>query len=178
MKGTTTQPTEEISADANQSLFTSGALCPSIAEDPDKSVPENAEIPEFSEAEGEGSKPEKLEAPCPSIFGNSERTDFEHRELSETPGIEDAGSSLIQEKILRLPMSRVKTIVKTVPSVHLVHSETLVLIEHATLCFLRDFCHDVCRAAVEEGKKTVARPHVDAAVRHLAQYEFLEGMLD
>ncbi|KAF7249922.1 hypothetical protein EG68_09151 [Paragonimus skrjabini miyazakii] len=82
------------------------------------------------------------------------------------------------DKSFRFPLSRIKMIAKTVPSVNLINSEALVLIERACELFVRNFSRNIYQVTVEEGKKTVSRAHVDSVVRTMNQYEFLDGMLD
>ncbi|KAF6770558.1 hypothetical protein AHF37_10567 [Paragonimus kellicotti] len=103
--------------------------------------------------------------------------------LSEGEGVDEEG---VREethfndsnKSFRFPLSRIKIIAKTVPSVNLINSEALVLIERACELFVRNFSRNVYQVTMEEGKKTVSRAHVDSVVRTMNQYEFLDGMLD
>lgn len=84
----------------------------------------------------------------------------------------------IDHSEFRFPISRIKTIMKTVPSVRLINAEAIALVEKALILFLRNFSQDVHRFTILDHKKTLSRNHVDSAVRHIPLYEFLDGMLD
>ncbi|CAH8606610.1 unnamed protein product [Dicrocoelium dendriticum] len=123
---------------------------------------------------------------------NNPATDIENVEPADIGDIEDENlavdvsvadrkdedSTTGLQKPSRFPLSRVKAIAKIVPSVNLINTEALLLIERACERFVREFCNDIHRVTLETGKKTVSRLNVDTVVRHMSQYEFLDGMLD
>ncbi|TPP60510.1 DNA polymerase epsilon subunit 4 [Fasciola gigantica] len=114
--------------------------------------------------------PDLEDAPIDAVPNESESTtpsNFEQTELSKP-----------SEQGFRFPVSRIKTIMKTVPSVHLVNSEAIVVVEKALDLFMRNFFQDVHKFTVLDHKKTISRNHVDSAIRHIPLYEFLDGMLD
>uniref|UniRef100_A0A3Q0KFF7 Histone-like transcription factor ccaat-related n=2 Tax=Schistosoma mansoni TaxID=6183 RepID=A0A3Q0KFF7_SCHMA len=82
------------------------------------------------------------------------------------------------EKLIKLPLSRVKIIVKTVPSVSLVTSEALVSIGFLCEQFIQEFCQSVVEVTAQEGKKTVTKQHVQSAVQSIQKYEFLDGIIE
>lgn len=94
---------------------------------------------------------------------------------TEEPEDEPQESS---EKAYRLPNSRVRMIMKTVPSVNIVNSDALRLVSHAAEAFIRNFSLDVHHVTAQDGKKTVSRSHVNEVVQCIPRYEFLDGMLD
>ncbi|VDN11584.1 unnamed protein product [Dibothriocephalus latus] len=100
--------------------------------------------------------------------------DSPHKDEGAVP--EEAETSSV--RLIRFPVSRLKTIVKTVPSVHLINSESLAVLSHAAERFIADLTLEAARMATESGKKTVSRNSLDAVVATLPQYEFLDGMLD
>ncbi|CAI2726404.1 unnamed protein product [Schistosoma spindalis] len=69
------------------------------------------------------------------------------------------------EKLSKLPLSRVKIIVKTVPSVSLVTSEALASIGFLCEQFVKDFCRSVIEVTAQEGKKTITKQHVQSTVQ-------------
>ncbi|KAA3672534.1 DNA polymerase epsilon subunit 4 [Paragonimus westermani] len=127
---------------------------------------------------------EKLTSDVENRIDPSENIETNAAEiLSEGEGVDEEGvreedQSNGSSKPFRFPLSRVKIIAKTVPSVNLINSEALVLIERACELFVRNFSRNIYQVTVEEGKKTVSRAHVDSVVRTMNQYEFLDGMLD
>ncbi|CAH8483671.1 unnamed protein product [Schistosoma turkestanicum] len=82
------------------------------------------------------------------------------------------------EKLSRLPLSRIKVIVKTVPSVSLVTSEALVAVGFLCEQFINEFCRSVIEVTAQEGKKTVTKQHVQSAVQLTPKYEFLDGIIE
>ncbi|KAG5452044.1 DNA polymerase epsilon subunit 4 [Clonorchis sinensis] len=96
----------------------------------------------------------------------------------ESVPLDDEQGHVDGDRLTHLPLSRVRTIMKTVPSVHIINTEALVLIERASVQFLRELCADVHQATLGDGKKTVSRAHVDQVIKLMSQYEFLDGMLD
>ncbi|BHF58333.1 DNA polymerase epsilon subunit 4 [Sparganum proliferum] len=79
---------------------------------------------------------------------------------------------------IRFPISRLKTIAKTVSSVHLINSESLAVLSRATEKFIVDLAVDAARMAAGSGRKTVSKGSFDTVIATLPQYEFLDGMLD
>ncbi|VDO87324.1 unnamed protein product [Schistosoma margrebowiei] len=67
-----------------------------------------------------------------------------------------------RERLSKLPLSRVKIIVKTVPSVSLVTSEALASIGFLCEQFIQDFCRSVIAVTAQEGKKTITKQHVQS----------------
>ncbi|KAK4469229.1 hypothetical protein MN116_006802 [Schistosoma mekongi] len=82
------------------------------------------------------------------------------------------------EKLIRLPLSRVKTIVKTVPAVSLVTSEALVSVGFLCERFIQEFCRSVIEVTLQEGKKTITKQHVQDTVNSVRKYEFLDGIIE
>ncbi len=80
-------------------------------------------------------------------------------------------------KLVKLPISRLKAIIKTVPSVQLVNSEAIALIGKATENFIAEFVTSIHGVTLESGKKTLTKAHLDQVVQHYPQFEFLDGML-
>ncbi|KAH8859697.1 DNA polymerase epsilon subunit 4 [Schistosoma japonicum] len=82
------------------------------------------------------------------------------------------------EKLIRLPLSRVKTIVKTVPAVSLVTSEALISVGFLCEQFIQEFCRSVIEVTLQEGKKTITKQHVQDTVNLVRKYEFLDGIIE
>ena len=86
-------------------------------------------------------------------------------------------SSDVSLKLMKLPVSRLKSIIKLVPSVSLVNSEAVVVIGKATELFLRELVTEAHQMTLESGKKTLTLAHIEGVIQTLPQFEFLEGML-
>ncbi|CAH8503574.1 unnamed protein product [Heterobilharzia americana] len=104
-------------------------------------------------------------------------TDVEEKLNTENISSVDV-QSCPAEKLSRLPMSRIKTIVKTVPSVALVNAEALAALGFLCEQFIQDFCGSVFELTVQNGKKTISKLHVQNTVKLVQKYEFLEGIID
>nr|CDS30151.1 DNA polymerase epsilon subunit 4 [Hymenolepis microstoma] len=80
-------------------------------------------------------------------------------------------------KLFKLPTSRIKSIVKLIPSVHMVNSEATAVIGKATELFLKELVSESYQVTRESGKKTLAIGHIEGVIQTLPQFEFLDGML-
>lgn len=80
-------------------------------------------------------------------------------------------------KLFQLPTSRIKSIVKLIPSVHMVNSEAIAVIGKATEMFLKELVSESYQVTRESGRKILAMAHIEGVVQTLPQFEFLDGML-
>ncbi|KAM3182662.1 hypothetical protein ACTXT7_011863 [Hymenolepis weldensis] len=80
-------------------------------------------------------------------------------------------------KLFHLPTSRIKSIVKLIPSVHMVNSEAIAVIGKATEMFLKELVSESYQVTRESGKKILAMAHIEGVIQTLPQFEFLDGML-
>ncbi|KAL5111436.1 DNA polymerase epsilon subunit 4 [Taenia crassiceps] len=80
-------------------------------------------------------------------------------------------------KLLYLPTSRIRSIIKTVPTIQLVNSEAVALIGKSTELFLSELAREAHQIMMESGKKTLSMVHIEGVIQTLPQFEFLDGML-
>uniref|UniRef100_A0A5K3FGA8 CBFD_NFYB_HMF domain-containing protein n=1 Tax=Mesocestoides corti TaxID=53468 RepID=A0A5K3FGA8_MESCO len=80
-------------------------------------------------------------------------------------------------RLVKLPISRLKAIIKAVPTVHLVNSEAIALISKATEMFIGYLVSESHQITIESGKKTLTMAHIEQAIQWHPQLEFLDGML-
>ncbi|KAL5961890.1 DNA polymerase epsilon subunit 4 [Taenia solium] len=80
-------------------------------------------------------------------------------------------------KLLHLPTSRIRSIIKIVPAVQLVNSEAVALIGKSTELFLNELAREAYQMIMESGKKTLSMAHIEGVIQTLPQFEFLDGML-
>ncbi|VDM31668.1 unnamed protein product [Hydatigera taeniaeformis] len=83
----------------------------------------------------------------------------------------------VPSKLLYLPISRIKSIIKTVPAVQLVNCEAVALIGKSTELFLSELAREAHQMVMESSKKTLSLAHIEGAIQTLPQFEFLDGML-
>lgn len=129
-------------------------------------------------------------------------------DVSGAVNITHPDSEDISEKLLRLPVNRIKKLMKIDPDVSLASKEAVFLITKATvsnknkftvifqsnikilvdvnffrLLFVQELlinslAKEAYTYTVEENKKTVMRKHLDAAISNIDALAFLEGTLD
>lgn len=83
-----------------------------------------------------------------------------------------------QERLIKLPLSRLKIICKSIPEVHLVNSEALAIIGRACEQFVSELSRDSFELTFQDGKKTLSKLHVLNTCKSNANYEFLDGICE
>eukprot|EP00096_Caligus_rogercresseyi_P007662 TRINITY_DN2563_c0_g1_i1.p1 TRINITY_DN2563_c0_g1~~TRINITY_DN2563_c0_g1_i1.p1 ORF type:complete len:176 (-),score=61.19 TRINITY_DN2563_c0_g1_i1:659-1186(-) len=102
----------------------------------------------------------------------------EEEEATEQLESENLTEENKEEKSHRLPLGRIKTIMKCDPELGLTSSESVFLITKATELFigsLAEECHSYVKLSK---KKTVTKADFDKALEHAAPLAFLEGTLE
>ncbi|XP_020388032.2 DNA polymerase epsilon subunit 4 isoform X1 [Rhincodon typus] len=84
----------------------------------------------------------------------------------------------LQHKLLRLPLSRIKGLMKADPDVSLASQEAVFAIGKATELFVEVIAKDAYSFALRGKRKTIQRKDVDNAVDVTDEFAFLEGTLD
>ncbi|KAL0272908.1 UNVERIFIED_CONTAM: hypothetical protein PYX00_005723 [Menopon gallinae] len=82
------------------------------------------------------------------------------------------------EKILKLPMGRIKKIMKMDPDVSLASQEAVFLITKATELMLDSLAKEAYAYTANENKKTVLKRHLDLAIHNIDALAFLDGTLE
>jgi len=83
-----------------------------------------------------------------------------------------------KKRIVRLPLSRVKQIMKMDPEVSIVGSEAVFLVTKAAELFLEYLGRESAKYTLMSKRKTVQRRDIDAAIDSVAHLCFLEGALE
>ncbi|XP_063980105.1 DNA polymerase epsilon subunit 4 [Diachasmimorpha longicaudata] len=83
-----------------------------------------------------------------------------------------------REKLLKLPMGRIKHIVKSDPDVNLVNQEAIFLITKSAELFIDSLSKEAYKYTFQAKKKTVQKKDLDQAIDHVDSLAFLEGMLE
>ncbi|XP_071953637.1 DNA polymerase epsilon subunit 4-like [Antedon mediterranea] len=81
-------------------------------------------------------------------------------------------------RISKLPLTRIKHIIKTDPDVTLASQDSVVLIAKATEMFLHHFTRSAYVQTAKGKRKTMQKKDIDISVDLTDEYAFLEGMLD
>lgn len=79
---------------------------------------------------------------------------------------------------VRLPISRVKTLMKADPDVTLASQEAVLLTARATELFVETIAKDAYIYAQRGKRKTLQRKDLDNAIEAIDEFAFLEGTLD
>ncbi|XP_077500185.1 DNA polymerase epsilon subunit 4 [Amblyomma americanum] len=82
------------------------------------------------------------------------------------------------EKLCRLPLSRVKNIMKLDPDVMLFSQESVFLVAKATELFVAALAKEAYSFTRQAKKKTIQKKDVDSSVEAVEAFAFLEGTLD
>ncbi|XP_017213760.1 DNA polymerase epsilon subunit 4 isoform X1 [Danio rerio] len=95
---------------------------------------------------------------------------------------EDAGSGQTgptagaqQHRLARLPLSRIKTLMKADPDVTLASQESVFIIAKATELFVEMIAKDALVYAQQGKRKTLQRKDLDNAIEAIDEFAFLEG---
>ncbi|KAG5306521.1 DPOE4 polymerase, partial [Acromyrmex insinuator] len=88
------------------------------------------------------------------------------------------GNEEQREKLIRLPLGRIKTIIKMDPEVCLVNQEATFLVAKSVEFFIESLAKEAYKYTVQAKKKTVQKRDVENAIDNVDALVFLEGMLD
>ncbi|KAK3092336.1 hypothetical protein FSP39_001498 [Pinctada imbricata] len=82
------------------------------------------------------------------------------------------------EKLFRLPLSRIKSIMKSDPDVTLASQEAVITLAKATELFIHSLSKDAVISTLNSKRKTLQRKDLDSMLDTKDCYVFLEGTLD
>ncbi|XP_066430589.1 DNA polymerase epsilon subunit 4-like [Eleutherodactylus coqui] len=97
---------------------------------------------------------------------------------------EEAGSTAAppppgaSQKLVRLPISRVKALMKSDPDVSLASQEAVFTVSKAAELFIETIARDAYVYAQRGKRKTLQRRDLDNAIDAFDEFAFLEGALD
>lgn len=81
-------------------------------------------------------------------------------------------------RLSRLPLSRVKALVKADPDVTLAGQEAIFILARAAELFVETIAKDAYCCAQQGKRKTLQRRDLDNAIEAVDEFAFLEGTLD
>ncbi|XP_059847445.1 DNA polymerase epsilon subunit 4 isoform X1 [Hypanus sabinus] len=107
----------------------------------------------------------------------ADERDQENRQSAQLDAEAEAErpNSGAQQKLLRLPLSRIKGLIKADPEVTLASQEAVFAIGKATELFVEVIAKDACTYALQAKRKTIQRKDLDNAVDAADEFAFLEG---
>ncbi|KAJ7993133.1 hypothetical protein DPEC_G00269250 [Dallia pectoralis] len=83
-----------------------------------------------------------------------------------------------QNRLAKLPLSRIKALMKADPDVSLASQESVFIIAKATELFVEMIAKDALVYAQQGKRKTLQRKDLDNAIEAIDEFAFLEGTLD
>lgn len=83
-----------------------------------------------------------------------------------------------QNRLAKLPLSRIKALMKADPDVSLASQESVFIIAKATELFVEMIAKDALVYAQQGKRKTLQRKDLDNAIETIDEFAFLEGTLD
>ncbi|XP_020840968.1 DNA polymerase epsilon subunit 4 [Phascolarctos cinereus] len=81
-------------------------------------------------------------------------------------------------RLSRLPLARVKALVKADPDVTLAGQEAIFILARAAELFVETIARDAYFSAQQGKRKTLQRKDLDNAIEAVDEFAFLEGTLD
>ncbi|XP_067126874.1 DNA polymerase epsilon subunit 4 [Centruroides vittatus] len=82
------------------------------------------------------------------------------------------------DKLTRIPLSRVKTLMKLDPDVTLASQEAVLLVAKATELFVQSLAKEAYTFTQQAKKKTLQKKDIESSVGVIDAFVFLEGVLD
>lgn len=105
----------------------------------------------------------------------SNAADSSHDSQDET---ENTPQEEQRDKLVKLPLGRVKHIVKMDPDVNLVTQDAIFLIAKSTELFIDSMAKEAYKYTVQTKKKTIQKRDVENAIDNVDALVFLEGTLE
>ena len=109
---------------------------------------------------------------------NIEETKSEENEVQEEMIVNETGDNTASDRIIKLPLTRIKTIMKSDPDVTLASQEAVVALAKATELFIQMFAKDASASTMQGKRKTLQRKDLDHVMDRKDCYLFLDGTLD
>ncbi|XP_013869672.1 DNA polymerase epsilon subunit 4 isoform X2 [Austrofundulus limnaeus] len=105
-----------------------------------------------------------------------ENRSVEAEDRSQQPTGPAAAAS--HSRLSKLPLTRIKALMKTDPDVSLASQESVFIIAKATELFVEMIAKDALVYAQQGKRKTLQRKDLDNAIEAIDEFAFLEGTLD
>ena len=90
----------------------------------------------------------------------------------------DQKSDSATEKIVKLPLSRIRSIIKVDPDISIASHDAVVLIAKATELFIQEIALEAHSFALQKKRKTIQKPDIALAIEGTDCMAFLEGAID
>nr|XP_057929794.1 DNA polymerase epsilon subunit 4 isoform X2 [Doryrhamphus excisus] len=111
----------------------------------------------------------------PDRGGSEEESRGCAKTTEEMTGLAATGG---HSRLSKLPLARIKALMKTDPDVSLASQESVFIIAKATELFVEMIAKDALVYAQQGKRKTLQRKDLDNAIEAVDEFAFLEGTLD
>ncbi|XP_060088648.1 DNA polymerase epsilon subunit 4 [Heteronotia binoei] len=115
---------------------------------------------------------------APPVASSAAPPPAEDPESSAPTSAALASAPLSAARPARLPLARVKALVKADPDVTLASQEAVFILARATELFVETIAKDAYIYAQQGKRKTLQRKDLDNAIEAIDEFAFLEGTLD
>ncbi|KAG7487927.1 hypothetical protein MATL_G00028720 [Megalops atlanticus] len=120
--------------------------------------------------------------PVASVEGEQDRCGAEEEAREQDPEEESSQQpgpvATSQNRLAKLPLARIKALMKADPDVSLASQESVFIIAKATELFVEMIAKDALVYAQQGKRKTLQRKDLDNAIEAIDEFAFLEGTLD
>ncbi|KAH0946812.1 hypothetical protein HN011_003038 [Eciton burchellii] len=83
-----------------------------------------------------------------------------------------------REKLMKLPLGRIKAIIKMDPEVNMINQEAVFMITKSAELFIDSLAKEAYKYTAQAKKRTIQKHDVESAINNVDALVFLEGMLD
>ncbi|XP_001861397.2 DNA polymerase epsilon subunit 4 [Culex quinquefasciatus] len=132
-----------------------------------------------TEAEGENDV-ETEEAPEEELIEDTELEADSAEQPDDQPTKEatSARKEPAEPRLVQLPLSKIKQIMKLDPDVNIVSAEAIFLVTRAAELFVQNLAKEAYTHTAAGKKKTIAKRDVDMTIESVDTLMFLEGMMN
>ncbi|RUS82765.1 hypothetical protein EGW08_009465 [Elysia chlorotica] len=104
----------------------------------------------------------------------------QYKQIGDLETVQDEirSESEPQEKLFKLPLSRIRGIMKTDPDVKIASQDAVIILAKAAELFIQSISRDAAERTLRDKKKTVLRKHLDDVLDTKDRYAFLEGVIE
>ncbi|XP_007552702.1 PREDICTED: DNA polymerase epsilon subunit 4 [Poecilia mexicana] len=104
--------------------------------------------------------------------------EVEEKSQQQQQQTSSTGPAVPHSRLSKLPLARIKALMKTDPDVSLASQESVFIIAKATELFVEMIAKDALVYAQQGKRKTLQRKDLDNAIEAIDEFAFLEGTLD
>jgi len=114
------------------------------------------------------------------MAGAEEEITVETEENSqlEEHTVAESGDNVKNDRLIKLPITRIKHIIKLDPDVTLASSDAVIAIAKATELFIQMISKDASSCMMQGKRKTLQRKDLDHMLERRDCYLFLDGAVD